>query len=75
VLELAEEALDEVALAVDIAIDNASDADVGLAGDMGFCALGLDPLDDGTSKEAAVGTSWAKGKPSMSVGNVVLSEA
>jgi hypothetical protein len=47
VFELAEEALDEIALAIDVGIDDAPDADVGLAWNMRFSAVGLDLLDNG----------------------------
>src|SRR6185312_887197 len=54
-LEFVEEALDEVALTVDREIDDASNADVGLARDMGCGAAGLDQIDDGAGEEAAIG--------------------
>ena len=54
-LEFVEEALDEVAPAVDREVDNAANADVALAGDMGFGAAGLDELDDGAGKETTIG--------------------
>jgi hypothetical protein len=55
VLQLVEEALDEVALAVDLAVDHAADADIALRRDMGRGAIGLDEFDNGASKEATVG--------------------
>ena len=53
-LEFVEEALDEVALAVDREVDNAANADIGLAWDMSFGAAGLDQVDDGAGKEATI---------------------
>lgn len=58
-LELAKEALDEVALAIDVGIDDTPDADVGLAWDVGFCPVGFDPLNDCPGKEAAIGDDIA----------------
>lgn len=55
VLEFVEEALDEVALAVDRAIDDGSNAHVALTGDMGVGATRLDQLDDAARKEASIG--------------------
>src|SRR5579864_4289221 len=52
--EFVEEALDEVALAVDREVDDAANADVALAWDMGFGAAGLDQLDDGAGEEATI---------------------
>ena len=54
-LELVEEALDEIALAVDVGIDDAADPHVALAWDVRGRAARLDPLDDGAGKEATVG--------------------
>ncbi len=59
VLELVEEALDEVALSVDFAIDGAAYANVALAGDVGVGALFLDELDDGLGVVATIGDDIA----------------
>jgi hypothetical protein len=53
-LELVEEALDEVALAIDVGIDDARDAHVALAWDVCGGAVGLDQLDDRAGEEAAI---------------------
>lgn len=59
VLQLVEEPLDEVALAVDLGIDRATDADVALAWNMSGAAAGLDELDDAAGEVAAVGDDVA----------------
>ena len=59
VFELVEEALDEVALAMEPAIDGAAGTQVALAGDMGPGAAGLDGVDDGPGVVAAVGDDIA----------------
>ena len=59
VFERVEEALDEVALAVEGGVDRAADANVALAGDMGPRAAGLDEVDDGPGVVAAVGDDIA----------------
>ena len=46
VFESVEEALDEVALSVDLMVDGSADPDVALAGDVGLGAAGLDQVDD-----------------------------
>ena len=55
VFEFVEKALDEVALAVDLEVDDAPDPDVALAGNVGGCPAGLDQFDDPAGEEAAVG--------------------
>lgn len=54
-LELVEEALDQVALSVDLVVDHASQADIALRGDVGGCAGGLDRGDDRAGEVAAIG--------------------
>ena len=60
VLEFVEEALDEVALAVELGIDRAANPYVALGWDMGPSAAGLDDLDDGTGGVSAVGDHVAR---------------
>ena len=75
-LEFVEEALDEVALAVDREVDDAANADIGLAWDMGFGAAGLDQVDDGAGKEATIGDDVVgQTQPIDQRRKVVLSEA
>lgn len=52
---LVEEALDEVAAAVDVRVDKLADTDIALGGDVSCGAAGFDEIDNGSSKEAAVG--------------------
>lgn len=59
VFEFVEEALDEVALAVEPGVDGAPHADVALAGDVGPSPARLDHLDDGPGVIAAVGDDVA----------------
>jgi len=59
VFELVEEALDEVAFAVESWVDRAFDPHIALAGDMGRGAAGLDHLDDGAGEVAPVGDDVA----------------
>ena len=59
VLELVEEALDEVAVPVELAVDDASDTDVALGGNVGSGAGGLDQCDDGAGEVATVGDDIA----------------
>lgn len=54
-LELAEEALDEVAASVEFAIDGALDLDTALGRDMGLAACLADEIDDGAAVVATVG--------------------
>ncbi len=58
VFELVEEALDEVALAVEGGVDRAADADVALAGDMGSRAAGLDEV---VSRDTAMANRDSRG--------------
>ena len=58
-LSLQKEALDEVTLSVDIDIDDPPNADVRLAWNMGVSALCLDPVDDGSGEEPAIGDNIA----------------
>ncbi len=60
VFEFVEETLDEVALAVDVEIDDAADPHVALRGDVGVGAAGLDQLDDRACEEATVGDHVAR---------------
>ena len=60
VLELVEEALDEVALAVDVGIDGALDLAVALGWDVRGGAVGRDKLEDGAGIVAAVGDGVAR---------------
>jgi len=60
VLELVEEALDEIAMPVDVRIDRAADAHVALAGDVSVGAVRFDDLDDGASEVATVGHDVAR---------------
>lgn len=53
--EFVEEALDEVALTVDVVIDDAANADIALRGDVWGRAGRLDQGDDRAGKIAAVG--------------------
>jgi hypothetical protein len=55
VFELAEEALDAVALATDVMIEDAANADIALRGDVCGRAGRLDQGDDRGGKIAAVG--------------------
>lgn len=55
VLELAEEPLDEVALAVEVSVDRALDLAIRLGGDVGLSACAADQIDDGLGVVAAVG--------------------
>lgn len=55
VLEAVEEALDHVALAIELGIDRADDTDIALAGDVGGCAGGLDSLADWAAEVTAIG--------------------
>jgi len=59
VFELVEEALDEVALAVDFGIDGALELAVALGRDVRRGAMGGDQLDDGAGIIAAVGAGVA----------------
>ena len=59
VFELVEEPFDEIALAVNLGIDRATDPDVALARDVGGSATGLDELDDGAREVAPVGDDIA----------------
>ena len=59
-LEFVEEALDQVAVAIDFQVNDAADLDVALARDMGGRAVGLDQLDDGAREEAAVDNHVAR---------------
>lgn len=60
-LELAEEAFDLIALAVDGRIDGALDLAILLGGDVGASALGGDEVDDGLCIIAAVGDErWCR---------------
>ena len=52
--ELAEEALDLIALAVDRRVDGALDLTITLGGDMGLSASGSDQVEDGLGVVAAV---------------------
>lgn len=58
-LEFVEEALDKVALPINLAVDDAADPDVALGGDVGGGAAGFDGFDDRASEEAAVGDDIA----------------
>jgi hypothetical protein len=60
VLELVEESLDEVALAVKLGIDGAHDLDIALGRDVGGRASGCEEIDDGTGAVAAVGDGMAR---------------
>jgi len=60
-LELVEEALDEIALAVEFWIDGAHDPYIALRGDVGCGAAGGEELDDGAGTVAAVGNGLAGG--------------
>ena len=61
VFEFVEEALDEVALAVDCGIDGALDAAIALGRDMGPRAVLGDHVEDGAGVVAAVGDGVAGG--------------
>lgn len=55
VLQAVEEALDEVAPAVEVWVYGSNDADIALAGDVGGGARGLDGLGDRAAEVAAIG--------------------
>jgi hypothetical protein len=55
VLEFVEEALDQVALAVEFGIDDAANPDVALARNVGLGAGRFDQFDDCAGEEAAIG--------------------
>lgn len=55
VFEAVEEALDQVAVAIEVAIDGADDTNVALAGDVGGGPGGFDGLGYGTAEVAAIG--------------------
>ena len=57
--EFVEEALDQIALAIEAEIDGTADADVALAGDVGLGAAGFDQIDDGLGVIATVGDDIA----------------
>jgi hypothetical protein len=59
VLELAEEALDEVSLAVDAAIDGPLDKSAACRGDVRFCASVSDPREQIVGVVTAVGDDMA----------------
>src|SRR5579859_8256217 len=61
VLELVEEALDEVALTVELGIDGAHDLHIALRWDVGGGAAGGEEFDDGACAVAAVGDRIARG--------------
>lgn len=60
VLEFVEEALDEVAVAVELGIDGAYDLDVALGRDVGGRASGCEEVDDGTGAVSTVGDGIAR---------------
>jgi hypothetical protein len=60
--DLVEEALDEVALSIEVRIDGSSDLDVALGGDVGGGAAAGEEFDDGPRAVAAVGDGVA-GRP------------
>lgn len=59
VLQAVEEALDEVSVAIELAIDGADDADIALAWYVSGCAGGFDRFGHGTAEVAAVGDDIA----------------
>lgn len=59
VLELVEEAFDEVALAVDFEVDRAAEPDIALAWDVGGAACGLDEFDDAAREVSSIGEDIA----------------
>lgn len=54
VFELTEEALDEIALPIEVEIDRALQLAILLSGDVGTAAVGLDEIDDGLGVIAAI---------------------
>jgi hypothetical protein len=73
-LELVEEALDEVALAVEIGRDGALDLAVALGGDVGLSAAGCDQVQDGLGVVAAVGDQgsvWGEARQEVGDGGLV----
>ena len=67
-LELVEVALDQVAVAVDRAVDDAPDPNVALAGDVSGGACGLDQLDDGPGEETSVGDDMGRQREAVDQG-------
>lgn len=68
VFEAVEEALDQVAVAIEVAIDGADDADVALAWDVGGGTGGFDGLGYGAAEVAAIGDDiTAQGERSKQV--------
>ena len=59
VFQFVEEALDEIALAVDLAVDDTTNPDVALRGNVSRSAAGLDELDDRAGEETTVGNHMA----------------
>jgi hypothetical protein len=59
VLELVEEALDEIALAVDVAVDRSVDEPLAGRGDVSFGAGGADQVEQAVGVIAAIGHDMA----------------
>jgi len=68
VLELAEEALDEIALAVDAAVDGSVDEALAGRGDVGFGSGGTDQVEQTVGIVAAVGNDMAALEPGEQLG-------
>ncbi|MCC7046459.1 MAG: hypothetical protein IT562_07095 [Alphaproteobacteria bacterium] len=62
VLELVEEALDEVSLSIEFVIDRTLDLAIAAGGDMRPPAAALDQIDDGAGVVAAIGDDVAAGR-------------
>jgi hypothetical protein len=75
VFELVEEALDEVAMAVEVRIDRALDLAVAAGRDVGASAGGFDEIEDGAGVVARSATTSPPGMPSTRAATAALSEA
>ncbi len=73
-LDLAEEALDQVAASVEFVIDGALGLDAALGRDMGLTACPADEIDDGAAVVATVGDerpSWRQSRQKIWHGGLV----
>jgi hypothetical protein len=68
VLELVEEALDEIALAVDAAVDRSVDEPLAGRGDMGFGAGGSDQVEQAVGVIATIGHDVAASQAGQQIG-------
>jgi len=67
-LELVEEALDQVTVAVELGIDRPHDLHIALRRDVGGGAAGCEQIDDGAGAVAAVGDGIARGPQAIDEG-------